>query len=447
LLFIALYSREREFDGDVDVDSDIEDSQGESCQEPTEISSSSTTLESERRRFEADDKPFWDVFNSVSCKLLDILSSNSEETYLNFVNSPDNKQKVIVRDHLRRSLLHVAVEQGHENLAKCLVDVGLDVTCREGCGMTPLNLAVISKNNVLCKFLVESGGRYSGPLFTSIPSPLCMAERLQHVEILPIFSDDQEESEDENELIRRIDGTFSKGNSHSSVTVNPSSDMNRSCSGFVTPVVGDVGTCKTNNAAMSRSGSYRWVGLCPGDLHNKGYFCEAAFKVHGSSGLHYILLEVMKRKKLTTEVFKKKKFQESNLIQVREAIRDLCEAYGKAAALEFSESDLFPSQQELQVAEDESVLLLDKFKDWITASSEADVAFQHRATAFLVYGPIQKLYDASTAYGDGYAREVVYQAQLPIYAQLGFRNYYTEVFRHVVNILAKWPPATRRLLH
>ena len=204
--------------------------------------------------------------------------------------------------------------------------------------------------------------------------------------------------------------------------------------------------CSNFNAALSRSGSYQWVGLCPGDLHNKGYFCEAAFKVLGSSGLPYVLLEVIKRKKLTTEAFKDKKFQESNLIQVREAICDVCEAYGIAAALEFSKSDLFPSQQELQVAEDESVLLLDKFKDWITASSEADVAFQHRATAFLVYGPIQKLYDASTAYGDGYACQVVYQAQLPIYAQLGFRSYYTAVFCHVVNILAKWPLATRRLM-
>ena len=110
------------------------------------------------------------------------------------------------------------------------------------------------------------------------------------------------------------------------------------------------------------------------------------------------------------------------------------------------QSDSSPSQQELRCVEDASALLLDKFKDWISESSEADVAFQHQATAFLVYGPIQKLYDASTAYGDGYAREVVYQNQLPIYAQLGFRNYYTEVFRHVVNFLAKWPRATRRLL-
>ena len=114
--------------------------------------------------------------------------------------------------------------------------------------------------------------------------------------------------------------------------------------------------------------------------------------------------------------------------------------------MEFSESQAFPVQQELRGAADVSTLLLDKFKDWISESSENDVSFQHRSTAFLVYGPIQKLYDASTAYGDGFAREVVYQAQLPIYAQLGFRNYYTEVFRHVVNFLAKWPLATRRLL-
>ena len=52
---------------------------------------------------------------------------------------------------------------------------------------------------------------------------------------------------------------------------------------------------------------------------------------------------------------------------------------------------------------------------------------------------------AILVYG-GYAREVVYQNQLPICAQLGFRNYYTEVFCHVVNFLAKWPLDTRRLL-
>lgn len=113
---------------------------------------------------------------------------------------------------------------------------------------------------------------------------------------------------------------------------------------------------------MSRSGSYQWAGHCPGDLYSKGYFCEAAFKVHGSSGLHSILLEVMKRRRLATEFFKNKNFQENNLVQVREAVRDVCKSYGIAAALVFAESDSFPSQQELRGVEDVSALPLENLR-------------------------------------------------------------------------------------
>ena len=35
---------------------------------------------------------------------------------------------------------------------------------------------------------------------------------------------------------------------------------------------------------------------------------------------------------------------------------------------------------------------------------------------------------------------------LPMFAQLQFKNYYTETFIHVVNILGKWPIAFRQLL-
>lgn len=183
---------------------------------------------------------------------------------------------------------------------------------REGCRLTPLSLPVLHKNNDLCKFLVESGAKYTGPLFTSIPSPMCMTNSLQLGEIQQLFNGDQGESDEENDLIRQLDSAFVKGrhNIHNAVAGQSEMVVNRTCSGFVTPVIGDVETCKTNNAAMSRSAAYQWVGLCPGDLHNKGYFCEATFTVRGSSGLHYILLEAMKWKKLSTEIFKKKKFQE-----------------------------------------------------------------------------------------------------------------------------------------
>ena len=36
--------------------------------------------------------------------------------------------------------------------------------------------------------------------------------------------------------------------------------------------------------------------------------------------------------------------------------------------------------------------------------------------------------------------------QLQTYAHLGFRNYYTETFMHVINIIAEWPLAFRMML-
>ena len=344
-----------------------------------------------------------------------------------------------------RSLLHVAVERGHNNFVKFLVDLDLNVNDREGCGMTPLNIAVLQKNSVLCTFLVESGAQHSGPLFTSIPSPLVMAKAMDLDEIQRLFEDYSALSDEENSLIQIMYGAFCKKLSNPNSSPEMELKCDRTYPGFITPIVRDVGTCKTNNAAIFRSASYRWVGLCSGDLHNKGYFCEAVFKVHGSSGFHCILVEIMKRKQPIKEVFKKRKFQDNNLVKVREAISNTCRAYGIAAALEFIGSNKFPTN-ELDGTENVEQLLLTKFKEWLISSGEVDAAFRHRATAFLLYGPLQQLYDAATAFGDGIVREAVYQAQAPIYAQLGFRNYYIEVFRHIINFLYKWPKVTRVLL-
>ena len=149
---------------------------------------------------------------------------------------------------------------------------------------------------------------------------------------------------------------------------------------------------------------------------------------------------------MTAAVFKKKKFQEYNLVKVREVIRDCCHVYGLAAVLAFIDSKSFPVIGSTGESPDSNEILLKCFKEWLADGCESDVAFKHRATTFLLYGPLQDLYDAATAHRDGIARETVYQILTPIYAQLGFRNYYTEVFRDVVNFLVKWPKATRLIL-
>ena len=117
-----LRSREREIDGATDEELETEE-EGPGAAEQDSTESSSTTLEGELRRFETEDKPFWEVFNCMSSKLSDTIASKIEESYLAFVNSPEHKLNANVKDHLKRSLLHVAVEQDHESFAKCLVDM------------------------------------------------------------------------------------------------------------------------------------------------------------------------------------------------------------------------------------------------------------------------------------------------------------------------------------
>ena len=118
--------------------------------------SEAITLEQEKHRFEIEDKPFWESYNLLQPDLLKVISSNSEESYINSVENQKNREDATITDHLKRCMLHVAV-------VKYLVNLGLNVNAREGCGLTPLSLAVLEKNSAMCKFLVESGAMYSGP--------------------------------------------------------------------------------------------------------------------------------------------------------------------------------------------------------------------------------------------------------------------------------------------
>ena len=160
---------------------------------------------------------------------------------------------------------------------------------------------------------------------------------------------------------------------------------------------------------------------------------------------------VLKHKKLTAEAFKSRKFQENFLSQIRrEANRDVCFGYCIAACVQFRESTLFPTNSELAQCMksngNHSDIMLKRFKQWLQKGCNEDVVFKHHSSTFCFYGPLMKLYDDSTRYGDGKGREVVFKLLAPVYAQLGFRNYFQETFRHVVNFTAKWPKVTRSIL-
>ena len=92
-----LHSRERELDGV--TDEELGENSREDGHQSAESSTPSATLQSEQRRFEMEGNLFWDVFNSMSATLSDIVSSNSEQSYPNFDSNLDHREKVTVKDH------------------------------------------------------------------------------------------------------------------------------------------------------------------------------------------------------------------------------------------------------------------------------------------------------------------------------------------------------------
>ena len=69
-------------------DSDDVDGEDAPCAE-------SVTLEKERHRFETEDKPFWDTYNFLLQELSNVMSKNSEEDYICFVNNWDIRKSAI----------------------------------------------------------------------------------------------------------------------------------------------------------------------------------------------------------------------------------------------------------------------------------------------------------------------------------------------------------------
>ena len=56
------------------------------------------------------------------------------------------EKNAMVTDHLQRTLLHVGVEKNNVDFVKYLIDLGVNINARDGCGMALLSLAVLAKS-------------------------------------------------------------------------------------------------------------------------------------------------------------------------------------------------------------------------------------------------------------------------------------------------------------
>ncbi|KAJ7388429.1 SPT3 Dosage dependent suppressor of Ty-induced promoter mutations-like protein [Desmophyllum pertusum] len=209
-----------------------------------------TTIQQAKSRFAKCDKACTELYNNIADKLWQSKQNDSVERVIQDLRSLN----LDVRDHLGRTLLHLAVEQGNYDLACCLLQVGCNPNAKEMCGATPLVIAVIKKN-------------------------------IQLAEIYEILNPQTSDSEDDD--ISAYDDSFKRGARASGGSAEP-----------VTRWAGNPRICyrlsrrprhlQNNQGVMGRASAYDWAGIIPDDLHTKGYLCEACFKEQGPGGFHYI---------------------------------------------------------------------------------------------------------------------------------------------------------------
>jgi len=332
-------------------------------------------------------------------------------------------------DHFNRTVFHHAVENENTSLVRVLIAVGLNPSAKEGCGVTPLALAVLRQRNDICQLLVENYVTIDGPSFTSIPSPYKMAEKMGLNDIVSTFDKALAVREVVRPLLQELtkDVVHEKQHHEGQTTNQGQGDIEFAYQrsgkhAFPTAVVGDQGTCKNNRSVKQKDQSaFGWVAEIPGDLHAKGHLCEAVFKAQEKGGFYHMISNVMKRKKLTPEAFRGKKFQEQNLAHIKEAVRDGSIAYGLAAVHAYQQSKYFPSKEQLrqclQRNGSHNAVLLEGFWEFLQSCS-ADANFAYHSELFTLFGPLLQLFNDATKFGQGIARETVWTIMLPLFSQL-----------------------------
>jgi ankyrin repeat protein len=75
-----------------------------------------------------------------------------------------------LKDMYKRTISHHAVEHKNYLLAKVLLTVGINPNYKEGCGATPMSLAILNADVNMCKLLLDNFADYSCALFGSFPT-------------------------------------------------------------------------------------------------------------------------------------------------------------------------------------------------------------------------------------------------------------------------------------
>lgn len=309
---------EKELDGsttDLTLDSGSDSGEAEETSEPV------------KHPNQQKDERFAEFCTKITKQVQESAHSNDDFSLDNLVHHLSNGMKRInsSTDKYERTILHCAFEEKNYVLMKTLLAVGVDPNCKEGCGATPMSLAVMNADTDMCKLLLDNFAECSAPCFGAFPSQMKMAVSMELTDIVdlfrqfdvsakyPLISALQRNNQYSTREQSTLDPTESPNSDNGSQTESAFLYRRSVYEGFPTGIISNVGTCKVNPSVKNRNATaYGWSTEIPGDMHAKGHLCEAAFKAHGKGGFHKVVNDVMKRPKLTEEVFRKRKFQEQN---------------------------------------------------------------------------------------------------------------------------------------
>ena len=98
------------------------------------------------------------MYDYVVKKMWRAVHNSDSSAFEQFLHEMDEKRcewDTSVTDHFGRTIMHAAVEENNETLVRTLLHVGFDVNSLEGCGASPLTLAVVNKNEKLVKLCIK----------------------------------------------------------------------------------------------------------------------------------------------------------------------------------------------------------------------------------------------------------------------------------------------------
>ena len=171
---------------------------------------------------------------------------------------------LLLEDQFKRTCLHLAVEENDLQLAESLLVSGAEINKPEGCGVTPVMIAVIKEQFQMVQLLLKYNAKTDGTFTGLIPPP--------------------------SELVELID--------------NP----------VITVITfGDQKTCSNVRSVRDRApDEFSTFMEKRGDFHTEGYLTQCCGKMLGPGGFYYVTRLLLGRHQVTSKSLQEI-FKEGNL--------------------------------------------------------------------------------------------------------------------------------------